>query len=108
GARVPAMVNWKWRRRLDKTVIRVYDYIVEKYKSHGLGEEWSGIDMFIGSLFHEAKHLDQITRVDALVPNNGPWKNGWSFNTREEDGTNHWTLGTDKQPGVAGLDDDSD
>jgi hypothetical protein len=107
GAEVQGMTSWSYATAPNKTQITVYDPSKGKYKSYGVGEEFSGIDRYIGTVKHEAKHVDQIARADALLSSNGSdsFQHGWSFNQLLH---NHWTKGPDAKWGVAGTDDDSD
>lgn len=108
-AEVKAMNFWSYYLAKDKTLITIYTGVLGKFKGYEVGEEFSGIDRFIGSVLHEAKHVDQIARADNLIPTGqaqSPWRNGWSFNFTG--GHNHWTKGADGKPGVAGVDDDGD
>lgn len=103
--RVDAMRWWSFSTVADKRKISIYDAARTKGRSYGVGEEFSGIDMFISTVKHEVKHVDQIARADPLVPSNGSdcFRNGWSWNFPTH---NHWTKGSDGQWGVAGSDDD--
>jgi hypothetical protein len=109
AAEVPAVTQWSYAAAQNKQRIIVYDLITEQFRAYGVGEEFSGIDQYVGSVIHEAKHVDQVARADQLGPTGqagSPWQFGWSFN--QGAGHNHWTLGTDGQPGIAGVDDDGD
>jgi hypothetical protein len=107
-AEVKAVTLWSYGLAKDKTLITLYKAVCGKFKGYGVGEEFSGIDRFFGSMLHEAKHVDQIARADQLVATGqaGPSRNGWSFNQGANH--NHWTTGGDGKPGVSGIDDDGD
>ncbi|MES2738378.1 MAG: hypothetical protein V4672_18805 [Verrucomicrobiota bacterium] len=108
AAEVTGMTGWSYAFPPNKTQITIYQSTRGKFKGYGVGEEFSGIDSFFGTVFHEAKHVDQIARTDQLVSTGAPgspWLHGWSWNRPLH---NHWTVGLDGQPGVAGVDDDGD
>lgn len=102
------MTGWSYAFPKNKQEITLYNAVCGLYRSAGVGEVFSGIDRFFGTVIHEAAHVDQIARADQLVATGqpGPWKHGWSFG--QGAGHNHWTTGYDGQPGHAALDDDGD
>ena len=106
SAEVKAMSDWSYATAKSKTEITVYDKVCGKFKSYGVGEEFSGIGRFIGTVIHEAKHVAQISRADALLPSNGSdsFRYGWSWNVSPH---NHWKKGPDKKWGASGVDDDA-
>jgi len=109
AAEVPAVTQWSYAAAQNKQRIILYDLVTDKFKAYGVGEEFSGIDQYVGTVIHEAEHVAQVARADQLVPTGqagSPWQFGWSFN--QGGAHNHWTLGPDGQPGVAGVDDDGD
>lgn len=109
SAEVIAMTGWSYALPQNKTQITLYQKLCGKFRSYGVGEEFSGVDRFIGTVIHEAKHVDQIARADQLVSTGQagtPWRNGWSFNQGANH--NHWTVGPDAKPGVKATDDDGD
>lgn len=109
AAEVPAITQWSYAAAQNKQRIILYDLVTDKFKAYGVGEEFSGIDQYVGTVIHEAEHVAQIARADQLVPTGqagSPWQFGWSFN--QGAGHNHWTVGPDGQPGVSGVDDDGD
>ena len=65
----------------------------------------SGIDMFIGTVIHENKHIQQIRNADSLLESSsrGCFRYGWSWNQSPH---NHWGKGQDGKWGVALRDDD--
>lgn len=105
GAEVKAMTEWSYTVAKNKNMITIYDPVIGKYKSYGVGEEFSGIDRYIGTAIHESKHVEQIANADALVPSSGIdcFQHGWSWNVGSH---NHWNKGPDGAWGVAGADDD--
>jgi hypothetical protein len=105
-AETVGITQWSYTTAPDKLKITVYQGMCGKFKSYGVGKEFSGIDRFIGSLLHEAKHVDQIARADILLPSNGSdsFRYGWSWNKGGQH--NHWAKGPDGQWGRAGIDDD--
>jgi hypothetical protein len=108
-AEVLAITAWNYTSGQDKDRMIIYDGVTGKFRAYGVGEEFSGIDQFFGTVIHEAKHVDQVSRADTLVPtgtSGSPWQHGWSFN--QGLAHNHWTKGSDGKPGVAGVDDDGD
>lgn len=100
---VKGMSNWSYFVAPDKTTITVYDAAALDGRSYGVGEFYSGIDLFIGTITHEYKHVDQIARADALVPSGGSFRHGWSWGFSVH---NHWSKGPDGAWGSAGIDDD--
>ena len=108
-AKVPAITNWSYTVSKDKTQIYIYDEIVTKAKAYGVGEEMSGIDSYISNVIHEEKHLDQITKADALLPTSGSdsFRYGWSWNQPISQ-HNHWKKGVDGEWGTKNVDDDGD
>ena len=108
-AEVKGITLWSYAAPQSKTKITIYEPVAGKFRPYGVGEELSGIDSFAGTVVHEAKHVDQIARADALVATGTagtPWRYGWSFN--QGAAHNHWTTGADGKPGVTGVDDDGD
>ena len=107
GAITVGIRNWNYATPVSKTQIFVYNYCIEKWRAYGVGENFSGIDNFTGTIFHELKHVEQIVRADVLLPTNGAdsFRYGWSWNPLPH---NHWAKGPDNAWGVVGVDDDSD
>ena len=105
-AEVRGMTRWDYSFPSDKTNIFIYSSVLTKTRPYNVGEEMSGIDLFLGTIIHESKHLDQIARADALLPSNGndSFRYGWSWNMCSH---NHWGKGNDGAWGVSGVDDDS-
>lgn len=83
-------------------------------RAGGMQATVTGIDFFANVVAHEERHTEQISEHDALLgPLNGQvgtvWEAGWSFNVGGDSSSwNHWTLGPDGQPSVAGTDEDGD
>ena len=108
SASTPGLLNWSYTSAPNKTQIDIKNSHPGKFKGYGVGELFSGIDRFVGSVVHEEKHVDQIARADmeiTITPNTS-WQYGWSFNQGANH--NHWTVGADGKPGDAGTDDDTD
>lgn len=120
---VNAMLLWDMVVVFDKSEIAVSDGASETMQRQGhTGNDWkaTGIDCFANIVRHEQGHVAQIAGADALLGGlNGLggslWERGWSWNTdtdlylpRREWLWNHITLGTDNEPGIAGIDDDND
>jgi len=108
NAEVPAMKSWNYHLTADKTSISIFSSLCGEGRQYDVGKFFSGVDAFLAMVLHELKHVDQIARADILVPTGqagSPWSNGWSF---ERPNHNHWTVGADGKPGVAGVDDDGD
>ncbi len=103
---VKGMTEWSYIHAPDKTNIYIYDEVVTKTRPYGVGEELSGIDLFVGTVIHERTHVDQIIRADTLVTSSGndAFRHGWSWNQAYH---NHWHKGLDRAWGVAGVDDDA-
>ncbi len=108
SASTPGIVNWSYNTAQNKTQIIIKNSHPGRFRGYGVGEMFSGIDRFVGSVVHEEKHVDQISRADTLVTmtTGTPWRYGWSFN--QGSNHNHWTIGADGKPGAANTDDDSD
>jgi hypothetical protein len=104
NAEVEATRRWTYNGPVDKKEITIYDGTKGKYRSYGVGEEFSGIDRFLGTVKHEARHVTQIANADKLVRSNGSdaFRFGWAWKTPH----NHWAMGADQKWGVAGSDDD--
>ena len=100
---VKGMLNWNYNALADKANVYIHPAVVTKRRSYGVGIEVSGIDSFAGTAIHENKHVDQISRADALVATGDSFRYGWSFNQPTH---NHWSVGPDGKWGVAGVDDD--
>ena len=107
SAEVKGMTGWNYVTAPNKTQITLYDAVTGKFKSYGVGEEFSGIDRFMGTLKHEAQHVVQIGKADALLSTNGAdsFRYGWSWNQAMH---NHWKKGADAQWGLAAIDDEAD
>lgn len=102
---VKGMTQWSYDSQPNKTIVYIYNNALGEGGQYGVGKELSGIDMFIGTIIHEKKHIDQIARADALLMTNGndTFRYGWSWNQNPH---NHWSIGNDGCWGVAGVDDD--
>jgi hypothetical protein len=77
-ARVPAMINWPYLELLDKTLIMIHDPVVDGGNPYNGPGYLSGIDSFAATVIHEAVHVNQIQRFDALVTTGSigtPWRN---------------------------------
>lgn len=96
-AGVRGMTDWSYTAAPDKTHLYMYDEVVTKARSYGVGVEVSGIDNFVASAHHEGKHTDQIAAADALVPGVRCWQYGYSWNTTH----NHYGPGPDGKWGPA-------
>ncbi|WP_148314650.1 hypothetical protein [Sorangium cellulosum] len=90
-ARVLGMVDWSYETAPDKTTLYIYDEVVTDARAYGVGNQVSGIDNFVSTLYHESRHVDQISRADTLVPNVRCWQYGYSWNKPH----NHWAPGPD-------------
>ena len=91
GAQVAAMKFWDPVNALNKGQITIFNHCSEEYRSGFYSDLYSGIDRFLATVYHEAKHVEQIRSADFLVPRataGAQWKNGWSWNFRPH---NHWT-----------------
>lgn len=109
--RTVGITAWRYIAPQDKDRIEIGNAHPTQGRSYGVGEFFSGIDRFIGTVIHEEKHVDQIARADPLVPTNGSdsFRYGWSWNSLiYGEPHNHWTKGPDGQWGQAGVDDDGD
>ena len=91
-AEVRGMTNWSYTTSPDKTTLYIFDEVVTKARSYGVGNEVSGIDNFISTLYHESKHVQQIAAADGLVPGEACWSYGYSWNASPH---NHWSAGPD-------------
>jgi hypothetical protein len=89
-AEVKGMTKWSYTAHQNKRKLYIHDSIVGKYRSYGVGKLLSGIDRFLGTVFHEWKHTDQIARADTLVPHTRCWRYGYSWNKMPH---NHWRSG---------------
>ena len=103
--KVTALFDWSYLDSKDKTEIVMYDNVVSSGRSYGVGILLSGVDNFIGTVIHEAEHVDQIARADALLSSGDSFQYGWSWNQPIH---NHWSEGSDGEWGVSGVDDDND
>jgi hypothetical protein len=108
----PGMTGWSYALPKNKTVVYIYDLAAtqdpgDPNSNHGQ-KKTTGIDTFVDTVLHEKKHTVQIGLADAVVglAANSPWKHGWSWNRGAQH--NHWSVGADSKPGVAGTDDDGD
>lgn len=102
---IKGMTQWSYDSIPNKTLVYIYDEVVTEGRPYSIGEELSGIDMFMGTIIHEKKHIDQIARADSLLVTHGndTFRYGWSWNQPLH---NHWSAGNDRGWGVAGIDDD--
>jgi hypothetical protein len=107
----PAIYLWTYKALGpgSKTAIQVcgrdFPTTVPKM-AYDVGEELSGIDLLIGGVIHEEKHVEQIADADRAMPaSNGKdsFRFGWSWKQAR---TNHWQVGADGKWGVAGVNDD--
>ena len=106
----PGMLNWSYHVQSEKGIVIIYDLAADVddgdiNAAHG-ARRTTGIDTFHDTYLHEKHHEVQVTRADnivGIVPFT-PWRFGWSWN---QSNNNHWTLGSDGRPGVAGVDDDA-
>ncbi len=107
AGRVPAMTSWSYSVPYNKNLIEIGSQNPGAFRSYGVGEFVSGIDLFASTIIHEQKHIDQITRADALLPTDGndTFRYGWSWNVQIH---NHWSKGPDDQWGTSNIDDDGD
>ena len=105
-AEVKGMTEWSYSKVPDKSNIYIYDEVVCKTRPYGVGEELSGIDMFLGVVIHESKHVQQISAADQILSTAGgdAFRYGWSWNQPTH---NHWNKGPDGNWGVSGVDDDN-
>ncbi len=105
AAEVKAMTEWSYTVAMNKQLITIYDSTVGKFKSFGVGEEFSGIDSYIGTVLHETKHVEQIALADALITSGGAdsFQHGWSWKPARH---NHWKKGVDGEWGFSAFDDD--
>ena len=96
----PAMLNWTYTGALDKTRIIVNDETLTDSPVAGyFGVPlFTGIDSFMATVIHEAHHVTQISNADGLVPGDGCWQNGYSWNQAPD---NHWGPGPDGKYGPA-------
>jgi len=112
----PAGFYWENPNPYPKNAIWIQDGAADADVARGLGGPQQppppveGIDLFANIVLHELRHTVQFDENDnALGPLNGMagtvWASGWSFKQIPD---NHWALGPDGQPGVAGVDDDMD
>ena len=108
----PGMLHWSYGVAPPKTRVDIFDLARTQDAgdacSTGGLKPTSGIDTFEDTVLHEGHHTVQIAQADPLVavaPNTA-WRYGWSWN--QGGNHNHWTVGADGQPGVAGVDDDGD
>ena len=109
-AETPAMTRWTYTAALNKKEIRLFEGA--QIQDHGVGPApfLAGFDLFgINAvailLLHEQVPVKQVANADALVPDTGPWTNGWSW--FEDDNHNHWDI-MDGIPGAPKTDDDHD
>ena len=107
----PGMLRWSYLAAPLKDVVYIYDLAAtvdpgDVDADHGLYRT-TGIDVFVDTVLHEKKHVDQISLADTLVTMTAgtPWQHGWSWNRPNH---NHWAIGGDALPGVGGVDDDGD
>lgn len=107
----PGMLNWAYSTVPDKTKIVIYNGSQLAFPGHTCSPHGiiplTGIDLFENVVIHENKHTLQIAQADPIVGTAAgtPWRYGWSWN--QVSFHNHWALGADGKPGVAGVDDDS-
>jgi hypothetical protein len=108
----PGMLRWSYTTARDKTAIDIFDLARtadpgDACTTGGL-KATTGIDTFEDTVRHENHHTVQIANADAVVGivANTAWRFGWSWDISVPH--NHWTVGPDGQPGVAGVDDDGD
>ena len=102
----PAMTKWSYSIPHNKTYVEIGSSASEKFSMYTSLEEFSGIDLFLATCFHENVHVRQIKEADALCPQsngNDCFRYGWSWGQFAH---NHWSKGPDGEWGVAGLDDD--
>lgn len=127
----PAMLDWIYdtpqsnnEDRMDKTLILIGINAYGEKTNLQYNETLTGIDTFFSTIFHELKHVDQISRADDYlwsyngVPSgtNGAdsFRYGWSWNTSETrhgrpwQPHNHWAIGGDGKWGKQNFDDDFD
>ena len=107
----PGMLRWSYLAAPLKDVVYVYDLASQvdpgdADADHGL-RQTTGIDVFVDTVLHEKKHVEQIDLADTLVTMSAgtPWQHGWSWNQPDH---NHWAVGADGLPGVGTVDDDGD
>jgi hypothetical protein len=103
-----AMLNWSYATAQNKRAVHVMDMAATRDGAiAGLHGPLTGIDLFANTVLHEARHVRQVRDADAVVGVRAGtcWRYGWSWNTANH---NHWSVGPDGQPGVAGVDDDAD
>jgi hypothetical protein len=100
------MTEWSYTEEPDKDDIVIGTGHPTKGRAYDVGEEFSGIDCYIGAVIHEEKHVDQIARADQLVPaaTGTTFRYGYSWNQAAH---NHWDKGPDGQWGDSGTDDDN-
>ncbi len=84
SAKTPGMTDWDYSVQPDKDDIIIGNRHPGSFPAYGGdGRLFSGIDRFIATVIHEETHVDQIQRVDPLVPSSGndSFRYGWSWNT---------------------------
>ncbi|WP_157370398.1 PKD domain-containing protein [Vulgatibacter incomptus] len=102
----PAMVWWRYGRTFaySKNEVRVFRPAAGQSRAIACAgiPVLTGIDLFISTLRHEKRHVEQMRSADGLVStgSDGPWLNGWSWNGAH----NHWAVGEDGVPGAPGDD----
>jgi hypothetical protein len=106
----PAMLYWSPTLAYSKTETWYGDGCTgSDTRRDGSGQTVTGIDLFANTVAHELWHVRQIQDADgvvgALIAPGTIWASGWAWNYGS---FNHWLLGLDGQPGVAGVDDDGD
>lgn len=106
-AEVKGIGKWSYTNAPNKTGMFIYDETVTKTKPYGVGEELSGIDLFVGTAIHENQHVTQIKNADPLLPTSGTdsFRYGWSWNKGADH--NHWSKGPDGAWGIKTVDDDA-
>lgn len=106
----PGILRWSYGTGQDKTKVIIYDLAKtddagDACSAHG-AKRTTGIDTFEDTVVHENHHTVQVANADAVVGvvPGGPWRFGWAW--RQGGNHNHWRVGADGKPGIAGTDDD--
>ena len=123
--------DWNYGGETDKTLIYLYQNIEqvlsrESYQQYGVGEPFSGVDVFVAQIIHENRHVSRALQFDSLLEQNGSglFRYGWSQNcptfnqqgvlqyrgrilcrTTKDDPClhNHWSVGPDRKWGRGGC-----
>jgi hypothetical protein len=120
----PALFNWQtYTGPRDRILVRYAGNAELRDTINATGALVTGIDRFANTILHENRHVLQVTEHNGLNPHTvataAGAKVGWSWANAgavirrsrvniQAALYNHFQVGPDGQPGVAGVDDDGD